>query len=137
MPITVEDIKVIHLDFEKEMYEPNLFEYNMEILSRATQSTEHGKASLLIRWKFETFELDSKNRFGSYVSEQPVVRDVPLQRASRTTNNRRFAIAGSRRGGNTITAPPPPLPSAAHRHHLLYTRPCTHQPPAPRAATHL
>jgi len=52
MPITVEDIKVIHLDFEKEMYEPNLFEYNMEILSGATQSTEHGKASLLIRWKF-------------------------------------------------------------------------------------
>ncbi|PQJ12645.1 hypothetical protein CJD36_002565 [Flavipsychrobacter stenotrophus] len=77
MPIKIQELKVIHFEFEKEMYEPNLFEYNMTVDSGVTNYHEDGKVGILIRWKFETSEIGSKTRYGSYISEQTFIIDYP------------------------------------------------------------
>ncbi len=77
MPAHHDEIKVIHIDFEKEMYEPTLFEYDLSMHSKSTKSPQDRNVCILVRWRFEAFELGSKKRYGSYVSEQNFYIDYP------------------------------------------------------------
>lgn len=77
MPITAKEFKIIHFEFEKEMYEPNLFEYNMAMNSGIIHHPEYDKVGIHIRWKFEVCDIDSKTPYGSYISEQTFLIDYP------------------------------------------------------------
>ncbi len=71
-----DEFKVIHCDFEAEMYESPNFDYRLTLDSGANKYSI-SKCKVTVSWKFSTFERNSNVMYGSYISEERFVIDYP------------------------------------------------------------